>query len=72
METLTLKEEFGKRLRRWRGFRDHTQSSLAETLGVTTMTISNFERGKTGPNFDTIEKITEVLQVPVQELLPEK
>lgn len=68
---MTLKKEFGKRLRRWRCFRDLTQIDLAAVLDLTPVTISNFERGSTGPNFTTIEKICKALDVPVWELLPE-
>ena len=69
---MTLKKEFGKRLRRWRRFRDLTQQDLADKLELTSVTISNFERGNTGPNFTTLEKITRILDVEIRELFPEK
>ena len=37
-------------------------------MGLTIESISNIERGIFGPKFDNLEKIAEVLGVPVKEL----
>lgn len=64
----TLRTRFGKRLRQIRRYRDLTQEQLAEALGLSVEFISNIERGKSAPSFETIEKLAEVLQVTVEEL----
>jgi len=63
-----LKHRVGKRLRKIRRNLDITQEQLAEAVGVTAESISNIERGKTAPSFETMEKIAEVLKVPVRDL----
>ena len=64
----TLKHLVGKRVRKIRRNLDITQEQLAEAVGITSESISNIERGKTAPSFETLEKIAEVLQVQVKEL----
>jgi len=54
-------------LRKIRRQKDITQEQLAEAIGVTAEFISNMERGKSAPSFETLEKLVEVLQVPVEE-----
>lgn len=63
-----LKIDFGKRLQALRLEADMTQEALADEIGVTIESISNIERGIYGPKFDNLEKIAEVLDVPVKEL----
>lgn len=64
----TLRTRFGKRLRKIRREKDITQEQLAETIGVTGEFISNLERGKSAPSFETVEKLAEALGVDVEEL----
>lgn len=63
----TLRNRFGKRLRKIRRNKDLTQEQLAEAVGVSLDFISNIERGKSAPSFPTIEKLAEVLQVPIED-----
>lgn len=63
----TLRHRFGKRLRQIRRYKDLTQEQLAEAVGVTVEFISNIERGKSAPSFETIEKLTAALGVEVEE-----
>ena len=63
----TLRHRLGKRLRQIRRYKDFTQEQLAESVGVTAESISNIERGKTAPSFETLEKLAEVLQIPVRD-----
>lgn len=46
-----------------------TQSKAAEKLGVSKDTISNYERGKTFPNADTIKRIEEVYEVGYNDII---
>jgi len=63
-----LKEDFGKRLQALRLEADMTQEVLANEIGLTVESISNIERGIHGPKFDNLEKLADILEVPVQEL----
>ena len=63
-----LKEDFGKRLQTLRLEADMTQEVLANEIGLTVESISNIERGIHGPKFDNLEKLADILDVPVREL----
>jgi len=63
-----LKINFGKRLQALRLEAEMTQDELAGEIGVTVESTSNIERGVFGPKFDNLEKIANVLGVPVKEL----
>lgn len=45
------------------------QSELAHELAVTVRTIQNYESGNRQPNIETIKKISDFLEVPLDELL---
>ena len=64
----TLRNDFGKRLRKIRRNQDLTQAQLAETIGVTMEFVSLLERGQTSPSFETLDKLAKALGVPVSEL----
>jgi len=63
-----LRSQFGKRLRQLRRQKDLTQEKLAEKLSVSVEFISNMERGINSPSFGTLERLAEILQVPVVTL----
>lgn len=63
-----LKQNFGIRLHELRLAAEMTQEELADEIGVTVESISNMERGIYGPKFDNLEKIADVLGIPVKEL----
>jgi transcriptional regulator with XRE-family HTH domain len=63
-----LKTDFGKRLRQIRREKKLTQEQLAEAVGISVVALSNIERGVNGPEFETLEKLIETLQVPAHEL----
>ena len=46
-----------------------TQDELAEELNVTRQALSNWERGKTEPDIETLTKIAEILDVSGEELI---
>ena len=55
---------FGTNLRNHRKAKHLTQSELAEKVSLSAEMISKIERGIASPSFATIEKLSEVLQVP--------
>ena len=65
---MSLKRNFGKRLRQLRQARGLTQEALAEALGVHVRTVRNMEAGVHGPQFDNLEKLAQVLGVEVKAL----
>lgn len=48
-----------------------TQQEIANRLGIDRTTYTKYETGKSEPSFDTLQKIAELLQIPVTELLQE-
>ena len=60
---------FGKTLAKLRKERKLTQQELADLLNVTRQTISKWETNTTAPDIDTLKRISQVLNVPVDVLL---
>lgn len=46
-----------------------TQKTLSEKVGVSSTTISNYERGRSEPETDVLAKIAQVLEIPATELI---
>jgi len=65
---ISLKIQFGNRLKFLRKKAGLTQTGLADAVGVSVESISNIERGIFGPGFDNLEKIAQVLKVKVRVL----
>jgi len=63
MET---KKRVGLRIRAIRKQNELTQDQLAELLGRSVDAISNLERGLSHPSFETLERLSETLEVPVK------
>ncbi|WP_304458972.1 helix-turn-helix domain-containing protein [Alicyclobacillus sendaiensis] len=59
----------GQRIRQTRIRRGLTQSQIAMALGVTEANISNYERDKSIPPSERLQKLAEVLGVSVDYLL---
>lgn len=55
-----------KNLRKQKGY---TQETLAQALNIVRQTVSKWEKGYSVPDADMLEKLSEVLEVPVSELL---
>lgn len=45
-----------------------SQKELASIIGVTSQSISEYERGNTMPSYENMKKISKALDAPVQEL----
>jgi transcriptional regulator with XRE-family HTH domain len=63
-----LRIKFGRNLRRLRRQRDFTQEQLAEATEISVEFLSNIERGINAPSFETLEKLSKVLNVTFKEL----
>ncbi len=61
---MSLIEVFGANLRHYRKAKALTQAQLAEKVELSTEMISKIERGIAAPSFGSIEKLSQVLDVP--------
>src|SRR5574344_2130017 len=64
--------EFGEQLRKAREAKGMTQQSLAEQLYVTRQTVSRWECGERYPDLLTTKKISQILDVSLDDLLSGK
>lgn len=61
---MSLAATFGSNLRHHRKAKHLTQDQLAEKVELSSEMISKIERGIAAPSFATVEKLSEVLEVP--------
>lgn len=61
--------DFGLRLKNLRLSREITQQELAAQVGVSELTVRNWEHNKKKPNMDTLIKIALVLKISVDTLV---
>lgn len=59
----------GKNIKKFREKKGLTQDGLAEQLHVTRQAVSNWECGKTQPDIDTLQKMAQVFEISVEELI---
>ncbi len=59
----------GKNIKKIRTELNMTQEELAEKISVTRQAVSNWETEKTQPDIETLEQISEVLGVTIEELI---
>ena len=64
----TLRKKFGQRLREIRAQRRMSQERFAEILDISVDFLSLMERGVNAPSFDTLERISKRLRIPVGDL----
>lgn len=62
-------KQIGMRIKEAREQRGLTQAQLADMLGKSVETISNFERGKVLTSLLTLDRIAELLDVPTKTFL---
>ena len=62
-------EEIGTRISQWRELKKLTQENLADKTGILRANIARIESGKHTPSLETLEKISEALEVPVTKLV---
>ena len=66
------KYEFGNRLYELRTQKELTQKELGKLLGVSNKAVSKWETGEAKPRVDTINKLAQILDVNIGELLGEE
>ena len=59
----------GKNIKRFREAKEMNQEALAEKLNVTRQAVSNWETEKTQPDIDTLQRIADILEVSIEELI---
>lgn len=59
----------GEQIRKYRRERNFTQAELASMLGIDKQNISRYESGKAEPRKSTLQKLSEALEVSVEQLL---
>lgn len=65
---MNIKKLLGKRIQELRKKNNITQESLAESVGIEPVSISNIENGKYYPTAENLEKIIAVLQTTPEKL----
>ena len=63
--TVMSRQKLGEKIKKYRLMRGLTQQELAEMIGTTAPTISKYEKGQRGVDFDMLANIAEALQVPI-------
>lgn len=63
MDDLTLRKNFGNKLKYYRLMRGYTQEKLAEKLGIDAHYISDVECGLRNITFKTLSKLTTALEI---------
>ena len=63
--------EIGQKLKEKRTALGLSQEQLAEQLGITRQTVANWEKGKTSPDIASVQKLSALYSVSLDELLKE-
>ena len=61
--------DLGKKIMTMRNEKNLSQEQLAEKLNVTRQTISNWENGSKIPSAETLDRLSEILNVSIDYLL---
>ena len=64
---MNLKNRVASRIKTIRKLRGLTQEQLSERVDRTVFAISQLERGRSLPSFETLERLSAALEVPVKE-----
>lgn len=64
--------EIGQRIRKFRKAHDWSQELLAEKVGISVTHMSHIETGNTKLSLPVFVKLTEVLEVPADDLLKDQ
>ena len=66
------KKEIGLRIRTMRKSRDMTQENLGKALGQSASSITMYETGRREPDFETLEALADIFNVPLASLVSEE
>jgi transcriptional regulator with XRE-family HTH domain len=64
------KENWGRRIRAFRKLKGYTQKELAEELGISVSVLGEVERGTRIPQLELLHRISEILNIGLDELEP--
>lgn len=64
---MNLKDRVASRIKTIRKLRRLTQDQLAQRVDRTVFAISQLERGKSLPSFETLERLSVALEVPLKD-----
>lgn len=67
---MDIKHAVGAKIKTLRKVRGMTQPDLANAIDRSIDALSNLERGLSLPNFETLERLSGALDVPVKEFFP--
>lgn len=57
-------------IKQWRQLHNHTQQSLADVIGVSKITVWNWENAIHNPHPKQLEKIAELFNIEVEQIVP--
>lgn len=60
-------EQWGRRIRAFRKLKGLTQADLAKVLGISLSILGEIERGNRHPNLELLDKVSETLNVSMNE-----
>jgi len=60
---------FGEKILELRKLKGVSQEELADDLGISQSTISNYERGVNAPDLSTLEKCAQYFNIPIADLI---
>lgn len=64
---MDVKKQLGKRIQAIRKKKGYTQEKLAELINIEPPSLSYIETGKFAPSVETLQKLSEILQVDIWE-----
>ncbi len=62
----------GGNIRRWRQFRGYQQAEFAKKVGLSVVSISKYENGRTKIPITTLVKIADFLEIDLKDMLDNK
>lgn len=66
---MTINEMIGLRIKTMRLSRRMTQADLAKAIGQSPSSITMYENGKRNPDFETLEALADVFNVPLSSIV---
>lgn len=63
-----MKTRFHEQITRLRKEKEYTQAYMAEQLGISRSTYSNYEAGKRSPDYESLEAVADILECSLDEL----
>ncbi|MGM0754420.1 MAG: helix-turn-helix domain-containing protein [Bacillota bacterium] len=64
-------DKWGRRIRAFRKLKGYTQEGLAKELAISVSVLGEIERGSRIPKEDLLVNVSEVLNIPLHDLIPQ-